>query len=44
MLTLRFLQRLRPQQKFESIDALLRQMTHDVHLTQQITQEVQSPR
>jgi riboflavin kinase/FMN adenylyltransferase len=44
MLTLRFLKRLRPLQKFESVDALLRQMAHDVHLTQQITQEVQSPR
>jgi len=29
MLTLRFLQRLRPQQKFESIDALLQQMQQD---------------
>jgi FAD synthase len=29
MLTLRFLKRLRPQQKFESIDALLQQMQQD---------------
>jgi len=44
VLTLRFLKRLRPQQKFESIDALLRQMAEDVNLVQQIAQEVQSPR
>jgi riboflavin kinase/FMN adenylyltransferase len=43
LLTLRFLQRLRPQQKFESVDALLRQMTHDVHLTQQIASSQQNP-
>ncbi|BCW94520.1 MAG: bifunctional riboflavin kinase/FAD synthetase [Fimbriimonadales bacterium] len=43
-LTLQFLQRLRPQQKFESLDALLVQMAHDVEQTRQLTQEVELPR
>jgi riboflavin kinase/FMN adenylyltransferase len=44
VLTLRFLQRLRPQQKFESIDALLHQMAHDVEQARQIAEGVQSLR
>jgi len=43
MLTLRFLQRLRPQQKFESIDALLQQMQRDVHVALQIASSQQNP-
>jgi riboflavin kinase/FMN adenylyltransferase len=43
MLTLRFLKRLRPQQKFESIDALLQQMQRDVHVALQIASSQQNP-
>ncbi|MFN3689892.1 MAG: riboflavin kinase, partial [Fimbriimonadales bacterium] len=44
VLTLQFLKRLRPQQRFESIDCLLAQMACDVEQTRQIAQEVQSGR
>ncbi|MCX7925095.1 MAG: bifunctional riboflavin kinase/FAD synthetase [Fimbriimonadales bacterium] len=44
VITLRFLRYLRPQQQFESIDALLGQMARDVEQTRQIAQEVQSGR
>jgi len=43
MLPLRFLKRLRPQQKFESIDALLQQMQRDVHVALQIASSQQNP-
>ena len=43
MLTLRFLKRLRPQQKFESVDTLRRQMAEDVKLAQQIASSQQNP-
>ncbi len=36
MLTLQFIQRLRPQRKFESLDALVQQMAHDVEQTRQL--------
>jgi riboflavin kinase/FMN adenylyltransferase len=44
MLTLQFLKRLRSQQKFESINALLEQMAQDVLATRRIVQEVETPR
>lgn len=42
VLTLQFLQRLRPQQVFDSVDALRRQMARDVEQARQIAQEVES--
>jgi riboflavin kinase/FMN adenylyltransferase len=36
MLTLRFLKRLRPLQKFESVDALIRQMQQDTEQTVEV--------
>ncbi len=44
VVALQFLKRLRPQQRFESVDALLEQMARDVEQTRQIAQEVQSGR
>lgn len=44
MLTLQFLKRLRSQQKFESINALLEQMAQDVLATRRIVQEVETVR
>lgn len=44
VLTLQFLKRLRPQQKFESVDALLKQMAQDVQEARRVAQEVESPR
>ncbi len=35
-LALQFIQRLRPQRKFESLDALVQQMAHDVEQTRQL--------
>lgn len=40
MIVLQFLKRLRPQQKFESVDALLAQMAQDVAEARRIAQEV----
>lgn len=44
VMTLQFLKRLRPQYQFNSVDALLEQMAHDVEQTRQLVQEVQSER
>ena len=44
VVALQFLKRLRPQQRFESLNALLEQMARDVEATRQIAQEVQSGR
>ncbi|MCX7993822.1 MAG: bifunctional riboflavin kinase/FAD synthetase [Fimbriimonadales bacterium] len=44
VITLQFLEHLRPQEQFESVDALLRQMARDVARARQIVQEVQSRR
>jgi riboflavin kinase/FMN adenylyltransferase len=44
VITLQFLKRLRPQEQFSSIDALLEQMARDVEQTRQLVQEVQSGR
>lgn len=41
---LQFLKRLRPQQRFDSVDALKQQMAHDVAQARQIAQEVLSLR
>ncbi|MCS7209793.1 MAG: riboflavin kinase, partial [Fimbriimonadales bacterium] len=43
-LTLQFLQRLRSQQVFDSVEALLHQMANDVARARLILQEVQSHR
>ncbi len=42
MMTLQFLKRLRPQQRFESVEALLTQMAQDVEQARQVAQEVES--